>query len=733
MARKIPGGMMQTPIRVYNKSLELQVEIDAYTDLLFTRQLSEAGSFSFSINYNLVDAAGFRYADYLQRGYFITVGTNYKRIGVILETAKAIDESGKGGQVVTVSGREAKVLFGRRVVLPPNGFANYTSDAEAETVIKDILTDNIGSGASVARRMTDIFTITADQARGDTYEYSSRYKNLAEDIKSICDATGLGVSNEYNPSTGKIDIDIIEGVDRTARQSVNNRVIISTDYDTLSNAEVRDSEIDYSNVVIAAGQGVGTDREVQTVYDTTEPTGIERREVFQDMRDLSTIGAIQARAANILADKSVTKFIDAGALSYSQLQIGVDYELGDYITISAYDETEDVQVTMVQESWSPGQYQIQLAFNRSYPELPKQLKAKAQTDAQTFNNVETGPGLNATTADSATNADNADELGGELPSYYRNSSNQNAGTLPDARLSSNVPLKNAANVFTAKQTIQSSDGIEVSSLGSDPFTIIQGSTSELTKIDRNRSSGNVRIELNPKPADGTSLAEIRCFRDTNTSGTVQLSVYKGNNTATTSHELRGSGTFELNANNESIGATGARIRNLSTGSGTDVVINASGYMLLKTSSRRYKKDIEPMTQEYAENFVDKAEAVFYRLIEDGDCYPENWSHWGLIAEDLADVDPRLVNWGYWPEDYEEVTTYTDEQVTNVIEAENGEKFEVVETVKTPCTSKELKKDAQLSPIGVKYDRIAVLMLKVMQKDRQRLNDLEKRLSKLEGK
>ena len=48
---------------------------------------------------------------------------------------------------------------------------------------------------------------------------------------------------------------------------------------------------------------------------------------------------------------------------------------------------------------------------------------------------------------------NSDLLDGQHGSYYQNASNINAGTLADARLSSNVALKNAANVFSANQTI----------------------------------------------------------------------------------------------------------------------------------------------------------------------------------------------------------------------------------------------------------------------------------------
>ena len=54
---------------------------------------------------------------------------------------------------------------------------------------------------------------------------------------------------------------------------------------------------------------------------------------------------------------------------------------------------------------------------------------------------------------------NADQLEGQEGAFYQNATNTNAGTLADARLSTNIPLKNAANVFTAQQQINPSTGV----------------------------------------------------------------------------------------------------------------------------------------------------------------------------------------------------------------------------------------------------------------------------------
>lgn len=58
------------------------------------------------------------------------------------------------------------------------------------------------------------------------------------------------------------------------------------------------------------------------------------------------------------------------------------------------------------------------------------------------------------TVDGAGSGLDADLLDAQTSSFFLDSTNQNAGTLPDARLSSQVPLKNVGNVFTVSpQTI----------------------------------------------------------------------------------------------------------------------------------------------------------------------------------------------------------------------------------------------------------------------------------------
>lgn len=65
------------------------------------------------------------------------------------------------------------------------------------------------------------------------------------------------------------------------------------------------------------------------------------------------------------------------------------------------------------------------------------------------------------TVDGASSGLDADLLDGQHGSYYLNAGNMSVGTLPDARLSSNVALKNATNTFTVNQNIITADSSEI--------------------------------------------------------------------------------------------------------------------------------------------------------------------------------------------------------------------------------------------------------------------------------
>ena len=151
-----------------------------------------------------------------------------------------------------------------------------------------------------------------------------------------------------------------------------------------------------------------------------------------------------------------------------------------------------------------------------------------------------------------------------------------------------------------------------------------------------------------------------------------------------------------------------------TANAANLTIAADGTIQRSTSSAIYKTDIQPIAKEVADIAL-KLRPVRYRSLADGD--NSGWSYYGLIAEEVAALDPRLVHWGYREEDYEVVTV--EEERYN----DETEEVEIVEVGR-----RQLKEGATLKPEGVQYERLGVLLLSLVQRHEARIAELERKLA-----
>ena len=149
---------------------------------------------------------------------------------------------------------------------------------------------------------------------------------------------------------------------------------------------------------------------------------------------------------------------------------------------------------------------------------------------------------------------------------------------------------------------------------------------------------------------------------------------------------------------------------------------ASNRLYVSTSSIAYKKDVEDIKPEYADTILN-LRPVWYRSKAEAD--PSDWSYYGLIAEEVAEIEPRLVHYGYKKTDYEEVTVSKEEAISTddpEFDANDPDKTRIVDTIEL-----KLKDDAEKSPNGVAYDRLSVLLLSIIKRQDQRITELENRL------
>ena len=106
---------------------------------------------------------------------------------------------------------------------------------------------------------------------------------------------------------------------------------------------------------------------------------------------------------------------------------------------------------------------------------------------------------------------------------------------------------------------------------------------------------------------------------------------------------------------------------------------SSNNILRSTSSLRYKRDVETLADDFSEKIYEMR-PVWYRSKAEAD--NPDWSYFGLIAEEMAEIEPRLVHFT------------ADEDGNRTV------------------------------PDGIQYERLTVLLLKEVQKLRAEINELK---------
>jgi hypothetical protein len=99
-------------------------------------------------------------------------------------------------------------------------------------------------------------------------------------------------------------------------------------------------------------------------------------------------------------------------------------------------------------------------------------------------------------------ASNADQLEGQHGSFYQNATNLNAGTLPDARLSTNIALRNTANTFATTNLFNGPIGIgttapnrplTIGGTGASSEWISLQDTNDVTRWHLNGTQGGLNV------------------------------------------------------------------------------------------------------------------------------------------------------------------------------------------------------------------------------------------------
>ena len=343
-----------------NNSFSLKAIIDDYQECSFERNLYQAGNFTITINYNIPNAQLF------QRGLFVQFGSDPYDFGEIISILDAISSDGKGSQIRTITGYDARYILKRRVIKNMNSNGLWVMTGKGEIVLRNLINDQCGAGAETKRQLPIINNIpTVADAIGKEYSVSEQFSNLYEVCKTIATQSEIGWRMNFNGSN--LILECYEGINRA------QTVQFSTSFDSLADGQFTDSSDSYSNAVYVGGKGQNDNRDIYEGEDGT-PAGLDRYESWDNQSNMTTESEYEAEALSILTQYGQTITVSGNGLAKSPYIYKEEYNVGDIITLAFSGKSAVVQILNVIEHWSWGNYNISFSFGKPQNNLADQLQ-----------------------------------------------------------------------------------------------------------------------------------------------------------------------------------------------------------------------------------------------------------------------------------------------------------------------------------------------------------------------
>lgn len=334
--------------------------LDVYESFIWTDRFFECGDFEL---YTLVTD---ELLENLQIDYYIV--NNESEHAMIIEDIE-ISADAEDGNHLTVTGRSLESILDRRII-----WGLKTLSGKLQTAIKTLITEAIISPSNSDRQISNFTFETTDDETITALTVDCQFTgdNLYDAIVSLCQSNGIGfkvILNDDNEFVFKL----YSGSDRSYEQTDNPYVVFSSNYENINNSNYLESKSSYKNVALIGGEGEGTER----VYASTgSATGMDRREMFTDARDVSSEdedgntlsdseyeALLVERGTEDLAENTEVSSFEGSADTTLMYTLNEDYYIGDIVQImDDYGHEDRVRVVEIVISESEEGYTVYPTF-----------------------------------------------------------------------------------------------------------------------------------------------------------------------------------------------------------------------------------------------------------------------------------------------------------------------------------------------------------------------------------
>lgn len=271
----------------------------------------------------------------------------------------AKQETQDGVEVISVVAVSALNLMQRRIVAYAAG-TSYTEKVSIpwDNMMRQIVRENYGALATdVSRNLIPWLDVELDHHAGAVTDHACAWAGVYDTLSQIVnDVRNTGLYCTFDVlRTGTATFQFVvfigsRGIDHTSDASVP--VVISKERGNLTVPYHDDDWQNEKNFVYATGQGLESDREVQTAHDDVR-IGISpfnRQEFQQEARTSKIAASVLAEAQAALESHRPARNFSGTIVQTTGCTYGVDWTWGDVITAEYDGLTFDCYVTTVSVS-----------------------------------------------------------------------------------------------------------------------------------------------------------------------------------------------------------------------------------------------------------------------------------------------------------------------------------------------------------------------------------------------
>lgn len=262
----------------------------------------------------------------------------------------------------TLRGRFLPAYMDRRVISGTTNFSGYV-----EVAMRTLLSN-----------ATPIPKVELGELKNlpNTVRFQATYRNLLSYIQKLASTSGYGFTFRPDFTQKKIYFEVYSGADKR-RGSGNNFVEFSEDFQNINASMYNENDQLFRNVGYVGGNGEGSERKF-VVIGETESTGLDRREVFIDAKDVRADGLTESEYTNALAQRGAEKLAEQYNLAETfecetnpmfNFVYRRDYDLGDLVTVKkeSWGKTLSRRITEITEVYENGGVRVVPTIGESLP------------------------------------------------------------------------------------------------------------------------------------------------------------------------------------------------------------------------------------------------------------------------------------------------------------------------------------------------------------------------------